>query len=621
MPQSKTPDNDTNPIYNLITDNLINTTVTTSSLSRRRFLQTTGLTGLASLSLIGCGGGSNRDTANSGSNVTNTYLYDANAATKLAFLHGVASGDPLADRVIIWTRITPVVSGSPVTVQWQMAKDKGFTQLIKQGTTTTDGGRDYTVKVDVIGLQANTRYFYRFIADGVTSPVGTTKTLPTGTVNQVKLAVASCSNYPAGYFHVYADIAKRSDIDALVYLGDYIYEYGRTYTRPDGRIVPAYGAIEAQKINREVLPAEEVTNITAYRLRYAQHRTDKDLQALHAAMPIIAVWDDHEFSNEAYKDGAENHQANEGTWNDRKLAAMKAYHEWMPTRNSVVNQIYRSFNFGSLISLHMLDTRMIARDKQLNYNDFLGKDATGQLTLDNTRLTTALANSSRQMIGLAQQNWLFTQLQASKATWQILGQQVLMGKMHIPSPVLLNFRNPSTGVSAVTYLTLMQKAQQVPTTLTAQEKAILAAPSIPYNLDAWDGYAVAREAIFTMSKNLQKNLVVLAGDTHNAWANNLVNANNEAIGVEFATSSVTSPGLEYYLPNVSPQQLAKGMPMLVKSGTLKWCDPSQRGYMILTVTPSSCRSDWVFVSDILQPTYSSTIGKSMQVNVGQRKLA
>lgn len=593
------------PLHNLIKGN-----EEMPTLNRRRFLQTGSLTTVAGGTLMLTGCDNDDDDGNF-----------FGEGEKVEFLHGVASGDPLADRVILWTRINPANNGSSYSVDWQIATDSEFKNIVNKGNVSTNGGQDYTVKVDATGLQPNQRYFYRFVCLGVTSPVGKTKTLPVGNVSQVKLAVVSCSNYPAGYFHAYADIAKRNDVDVLVHLGDYIYEYGRNSIDGQGKIVPAYASSHAQALKREVIPAEELLNITAYRLRYAQYRTDKDLQAVHAVMPMIAVWDDHEITNDTYKDGAENHQSNEGDWNQRKLDAMKAYHEWMPTRNAVMTQIYRSFDFGSLLSLHMLDTRVLARDKQLNYKDFFVMDGNGQLTLDGAKFTAAMMDGNRQLIGLPQQNWLYTQMQASEATWQVLGQQVVMGQMFIPAPVLMNFMNPAVGVSAVNYLTLMQKAQQAAASLTPQEQAILQAPSIPYNLDAWDGYAVARETIFGMAKALQKNLVVLSGDTHNAWANNLVNHKGEAVGVEFAVQSVTSLGFEEYLSSVDPKQLAMGLPMLIKGGTLKWCDTSQRGYMIVTVTPEQCTSEWVFVSDITKPTYSSNVGKTLSVKAGQPTLS
>lgn len=600
-------DTDNNPLHNLLKPN-----AQAPMLNRRRFLQASSMTAAAGASLVlaGCNDDDN--------DIKIEAVGSSNANTRVQFLHGVASGDPLSDRVIIWTRVTPDSAGS-YPVQWQVATDKNFDQIVQSGTTQANGGADYTVKVDVTGLKPATTYYYRFMAGSATSTTGTTKTLPTGDVTQVKFAVISCSNFPAGYFHAYADIA-RQPVDAVIHLGDYIYEYGRTTTNSNGQTVTAYASAHAAELGREVKPATELLAINDYRERYAQYRSDKDLQAMHAALPMIAVWDDHEIANDAYTNGAENHQPNEGDWNTRKMAAMKAYHEWMPTRNGVMNQIYRSFNFGNLVSLHMLDTRIIGRDKQLDYNDYIGADANGQPVFDGNKFVTDWTNANRQLLGLAQQNWLYSQMQQSNATWQILGQQVVMGKMRMPSPVLFNLLNPKVGVSISDYLAMAQKAQQAPATLSAQEQAILNAPYIPYNLDAWDGYAVVQETVFAMAKNLNKNLVVLSGDTHNAWANNLVTNDGKPAGVEFAVQSVTSPGFEAYLHNIPPAQLAAVLPMLVQNATLKWCDTSRRGYMVVTATREQCQCDWVFVSDILQPSYSANVGKTMTVKAGQMQL-
>lgn len=583
-------------------------------INRRRFLQASSMTAAAGASLIlaGC------DDDDNDTKIEAVGGAGTGPTSRVQFLHGVASGDPLSDRVIIWTRVTPESAGS-YPVQWQVASDNSFSKILKSGTATADGGADYTIKVDVTGLNPATIYYYRFLVGNTVSTVGKTKTLPTGSVSQVKFAVVSCSNYPAGYFHAYADIAKQP-LDALLHLGDYIYEYGRTTVNSKGETVPGYASKHAAELGREVKPTTEILSITDYRERYAQYRTDKDLQAVHAAMPMIAVWDDHEISNDAYVDGAENHQPNEGDWNTRKMAALKAYHEWMPTRNDVMTQIYRSFDFGDLVSLHMLETRIVGRDKQLSFGPYLTQDANGQVVVNNAKFTADVTNPNRQMLGLAQQNWLYTQMQASKAKWQILGQQVLIGRMRWPSPVLFNLMNPKTGVNLPTYLALKQKAKQAPDTLTEQEQAVLNAPYVPYNLDAWDGYAAAQEAVFKMAKNLNKNFVVLAGDTHNAWASNLVTNDGHAVGVEFGVQSVTSPGFDEFIPAAQADQFAQALPLVIEGGTLKWCDTSRRGYMVVTATPEQCKCDWVFVSDILQPSYSANVGKTMTVKAGQMQL-
>lgn len=595
------------PLHNLI-KNTSEQNHTQPAFTRRRFIHGLGASA-AALGLAACGDDN-----------TKWQLDNANNQDTVIFTHGVASGDPLQDRIILWTRVLPTANQPNPKVQWVIANDEAMTDIVNQGEATAKAANDFTLKVDADQLSPNRQYYYQFESNGVKSRIGKTKTLPADNVEQVKLAVFSCANYPAGYFHAYADAAKRSDIDVCIHLGDYIYEYGRSVlvTADNGLSEEkvAYASANAAALGREVDPAEEITKIGDYRRRYAQYRSDTDLQDLHANHPMIAVWDDHEFTNDAYMTGAENHQQDEGDWEARKLAAMTAYHEWLPTRNTLLNNVTRSFDFGNLLSLHMLDTRIIGREKQLDYANYVTTEG-----FNGIDFFVDLSNRDRQLLGLNQQNWLAMQLQNSTATWQVLGQQILMGKMWIPSPILLNFSNPATGVDVATYMTLIAKQQQAPDMLTDTEKSILAQPSIPYNLDAWDGYAVARENVFGLAKAANANLVVLAGDTHNAWANDLQDQSGDAVGVEFATSSVTSPGFEEYLADIPPEQFAAVLPTLVQGGTLKYTNSSERGYMVITATPSECTSEWVFVSDILKPTYSSRVGKTLCVKVGENKIA
>lgn len=619
MSKETVPNNSQNPIHNVFKDTVFKDTTTDApSINRRDFIKNTGL-GAAALGvtagLAGC----------------NTNDSDGSIGANLpVFAHGVASGDPLSDRVILWTRVNGKSSSQKIGVVYEVATDEAFTQLVTTGNAIASASADFTVKVDATGLAADTSYFYRFSAEGAVSPVGKTKTLPTGSVEQVRFAVFSCANYPAGYFNVYAEAAKRHDFDVAIHLGDYIYEYGRTDIQKNNAGVPqkdangnlvigtAYASKNAAKYGREVLPVNETISKADYRERYAQYRTDPDLQALHAAAPMIAVWDDHEIANDAYKDGAENHGEfgkNEGSYDERKMNAMMVYHEWMPTRTKAVNQIYRSFDFGDLVSLHMLDTRIYGRDKQLSYTDYM--TATG---MDSTKFATDMVNPKRHMLGEMQQFWTQMQLQKSAATWQILGQQVLMGRMNIPAPILLETLQAGSGVSVTQYAQIAGKAQAAPQSLTPQEKAILAQPSIPYNLDAWDGYAVAREVVLGTAKALDKNLVVLSGDTHNAWANDLKDKDNNQIGVEFATASVSSPGFEEYIPTDNPAQFAGLITQLIPD--LKYFNSHQRGYMNVTVTKTACTADWIFVDKIDTKQYTASVGKTMQVNAGKgnRKL-
>jgi len=514
-----------------------------------------------------------------------------NESPMVNFDFGVASGDPLSDSVILWTHAKYQDLSDAVPLTWQVASDLEFTKIVVFGTGQASADSGYTFKVDAKGLLPNQTYFYRFTAGKHISPIGKTKTLPTGSVNEVKLAVLSCSNYPAGFFNVYSEVAK-SDVDLAIHLGDYIYEYAAT----------GYASEKAASLGRTSVPANEILTLSDYRMRHAQYKSDADSKQFHASKPLIAVWDDHEFANDAYKDGAENHTtATEGSFAARKAAAMQAYHEWMPIRTGAdKSKIYRSFNFGNLISLHMLDTRSVGRDQQVDIADLVNpaKQATALATL---------SSPSRQLMGVEQVQWLQTQMAASTATWQILGQQVLMARIEFPLTILQAL-NPSdtsaqaqiAGQKAITdYLTAKAKqAQSYP--LTAIESALLSQPKLGYNLDAWDGYPAAREIVLATAAQLKKRLLVLAGDTHNAWHSDLTLMSGQKVGEEFATSSVSSPGLEAYL-SLPPAQVKAIFEGVVKD--LKWMDSSRRGYLKLTVNANQVQGEWFFIDTITSKSY------------------
>lgn len=549
---------------------------------RRNFLRTITVGGAivgSGLGLSACGSSSSQETR---------------------FDHGVASGDPLHDRVILWTRVS--TSRDSIEVSWDISPDPVFANVLSSGAVSTDAGRDYTVKADALGLLPDRIYYYRFRADGVTSPVGKTRTLPAGEVNEVRLAVLSCSNYPAGFFHVYAEIARIADLNAAVHLGDYIYEYER-----DG-----YASADAAAMGRISDPPHELLTLSDYRTRYAQYRSDPDLQAFHANVPVIAVWDDHEIANDTWRGGAENHNPEtEGDFFERRAAAIQAWYEWLPVRApdpTRPERIYRSFAFGNLVALHMLDTRIIARDEPLAYGSFI--DSGGQF--DGSAFAAAMGDPARQLLGTEQLNWLQMQIANSAATWQMLGQQVLMGRMNLPAPVALQ----QIGFSA--YAELADRARNNPASLTERERAILAQPSIPYNLDAWDGYAVARENVLGLARALDKNLVVLSGDTHNAWANDLIDMNGNAVGVEFATPSVSSPGFEEYLPTENPTTIAAGVTQLIEA--LKYANTGDRGYMLIEASPDQCAAEWRYVSTVKQRNYSVFAGPSLRTLAGRNRI-
>jgi alkaline phosphatase D len=501
------------------------------------------------------------------------------------FKHGIASGDPLSDRVIIWTRVTAPAPGT-INVDWEVASDEGFGIIIARGTASTGPERDYTVKVDVTGLQAASTYFYRFAMGNDNSPVGRTKTLPVGGVSQAKLAVVSCSNFPSGYFNVYAEIAKRTDIDVVLHVGDYIYEYGRI----------GYASQLAIAIDRESTPDHELLTLTDYRLRHAQYRTDNDLRALHARLPVVAVWDDHDVADDAWSGGAENHdESTEGSFAARRAAAVQAYHEWLPTRlpdpaNPL--RIYRSFDIGTLASMHMLDTRLIGRDKQVTLSQYLAGEASAP---------------TRQLLGQPQVDWLSGRIAASPCTWQVLGQQVLMMRMTIPLSVATDF--------SLEKLTEYLAALALPESARDEtQRALVAQQKVPYNLDAWDGYPAARDAVLAMARNQGKNLISLAGDTHNAWAGNLTDPSGQRVGVEFGTSSVSSPGFERALPLIANDLLSDAFKRMVDD--LRYAETSKRGYAVLTLTTAEARCEYIEISTVFSRDYSVRLAATLRVLPG-----
>lgn len=394
------------------------------------------------------------------------------------FYHGVASGDPLSDRVIIWTRITPTDFGQTLTGTYHVATDDQFNNVVANGTFSTDSTIDFTVKIDVTGLNPNTFYYYEFEHNGAYSLVGRTKTLPLGAVDNMRLAVVSCASLESGYFNAYEAIANRNDVDAVLMLGDYIYEYESQGFSPNANV------------DRTWQPAEEITELNDYRLRYNSYRLDYALRKLHQNFPWICIWDDHETANDSYPGGADNHQANEGPWPQRMSAGKKAYFEWIPIRPKAPGnqEIFRTFELGDLAKIIMLDTRLEGRDQQVGTNDPVFNDTT------------------RTILGPTQFQWFKNELSTTTQPWKIIGNQVMIGAVEIFGT--------------------------------------------PINTDSWDGYPAERQKLFDhLSTNNIDNMVVLTGDIHTSWAVDLKNGNNP-VGVEMVTPSVTSPGSPINLSNL-----------------------------------------------------------------------
>ena len=318
------------------------------------------------------------------------------------FYHGVASGDPLQDKVVIWTRVTPMHYEDKIYVNWQISKFSDFRNVFKKGTFLTDAQRDYTVKVDVEGLEQGTTYFYQFESFGKKSITGRTKTIDSSS-DSLRFAIVSCSDYQRGYFNSYSSLAGEENIDAVVHLGDYIYEYkSRDYSN---------GIFD-----RLHLPDKELISLDDYRTRHSQYKLDIDLIKAHRSHPFILIWDDHETSNNTYKSGAENHQElEEGSFNDRISFALQAYYEWQPIRENAMP--YRNFKFGKVADLIILEERLEGRTKQA-------------ISLDDS----TLFESNRSMLGEKQLDWFLKRLSDSESQWKIIGNQVIFSYLNYGRP-------------------------------------------------------------------------------------------------------------------------------------------------------------------------------------------
>ncbi|MFD9034731.1 alkaline phosphatase D family protein [Streptomyces sp. NPDC059567] len=498
-----------------------------------------------------------------------------------AFLHGVASGDPLPDGVLLWTRVTPTPDAAPgsgrgpaVTVGWEVAEDRAFTRIVARGTADATAASDHTVKVDVRGLRPATAHWYRFTAGEAVSPVGRTRTTPaTDAVTPgVRFGVVSCSNWESGYFSAYRHLAARADLDAILHLGDYIYEYGTG------------GYPEAKYVVRQHEPKHEIVSLSDYRTRHGKYKTDADLQALHAAHPMIAIWDDHEVANDAWSGGAENHTPGaEGEWAARVAAAKQAYFEWMPVRASTEGTVYRRLRFGKLADLHLLDLRSF-RSQQAG----IGKGA--------------VDDPERTLTGRAQLDWLKSGLAGSDATWKLVGTSVMI------SPVAFG---------------------ALPAHLIGPLAELLGLPKegLAVNVDQWDGYTDDRKELLAhLTQRSIRNTVFLTGDIHMAWANDVpVKAAtyplSQSAATEFVVTSVTSDNLDDIL-HVAPGTLSVVAAGAVKAANrhVKWVDMDHHGYGVLDVTAEQSQMDYYTVSDKAKADATAAWSRSYRTRNGTQRV-
>lgn len=505
------------------------------------------------------------------------------------FTHSVASGEPASDSMLLWTRYVPA-GGGAVELRAEIAETPDFAHVVAGGAQITGPWRDFTAKITLAGLQPGRSYHYRFIApDGTMSPVGRTRTLPEGDAPRFRAAIFSCSNMPFGFFNAYAHAAARDDLDLTVHLGDYFYEYDSGH----------YPAPKDVVGGRRPEPASELIHLADYRLRYASYRADRDLQKLHELLPMIVQWDDHESANDSWEGGAENHQPDsEGDWNLRRAAAIQAYREWMP----VSDEPWKAYDIGTLATLFRTETRLLARTEQPDIAPLFNQaDPTAALKAFRDG---AWMDPGATMMGSQQENWLAHAMRSSVRAgqrWQIVGFGTILGQTVMPATAL-DWLDPTASPRAKNYLLSGIAAARV---------------GLPFNYDNWGGYPAARARFLRASQASGANLIVISGDSHNAWAYDLAQDGKPA-GVEFAGHSVTSPGYESSV-RADPRTIAAAL--VAANPELKWCDTSRRGYMAMTLTPDRATCDWVMVDSVTVPGTGARIGHSADVARGRNRMA
>jgi len=504
------------------------------------------------------------------------------------FTHNVASGEPGPDSMLLWTRYVPATGDNAIRLDAEVALDADFARPVSGGSVQTGPWRDWTAKITVDGLKPGTVYWYRFVApDGSKSPVGRTKTLPAGDAGRFRLGVFSCSNLPYGWFNAYGHAAARSDLDLWLHVGDYIYEYG-TPAATDVRVLDG----------RTLAPGHEILAITDYRMRYACYRADPDLQRLHQMAPMVALWDDHESSNDSWEGGAQNHQpAKEGDWNLRRAAAMQVYREWMP----VSDEPWKAYPIGTLATLYRTESRLLARTRPADIGATF-KAADPDAALKAFR-DGAWQDPSATMLGSTQESWLAHALKANarSGAWQLVGMGTILGRTVMPQEAVSWLRSDATEKSVASF----------------RDNARAAKLGLPMWMDRWDGYPAARSRLLKAAQAADANLVMLSGDSHNAWAYGLVEDGRPA-GVEFAGHAVTSQGMEGSMA-ADPAIVARGF--IAANPELKWADTSRRGYMMIEVTPGRVTGEWLFLQTIKARSTNLAGSHRMHVERGRKIFA
>lgn len=512
------------------------------ALSRRDFLTQAGAGAAALPLLTACGSGPMAANGGNGGG--------AQPDTDSVFRHGIATGDPLSDRVIFWTRITSEQNSVPVELN--IYRDPELSQKLTSVQASASAARDYTVKLDVGGLEPATTYYYRFTAAGFDSAIGRTRTAPLTGVEQLRFGVVSCASAAHGYFNAYRALASRADLDAILHTGDYIYEYG------SGQ----YGDV------RPYEPEHEIVSLEDYRTRHAFYKRDPDLMELHRQFPFITTWDDHESADNSYRDGAANHtEGEEGVWVERKSWAQQAYDEWMPIRYPQagdVNRIWRRFPYGNLADIFVLDTRLYDRDIPAG---FLGEETpAGAVPAD----PAVSAEADRRMLGPEQMNWLLEGLASSPAQWKIVANQMV-------------FHQWQVGDGATT------------------------GAGLYINGDAWDGYQAERAQILAhLRDNAINNVVILSGDVHSSWCADVTEeplnvasydpVQGGSAAVEFTAPSITSPAAAALNDVQEGQQL-----FIANNPHIRYIDFDNKGYVLLNLDPTGAQGEYWYVDSFTDP--------------------
>ena len=523
----------------------------------------------------------------------------AEAANNVAFAHGVASGDPDHDSVVIWTRVSGYEA--PIDVGWIVAEDEDFERIAGRGRFTTDGGRDHTVKVVVGGLSPGRSYFYRFNVGIEQSPPGRTRTLAAGHLEQLVIAVASCSNYPFGHFNAYEVIAYDPEIDVVAHLGDYIYEYSE-----DG-----YGGETGRRIDRVHEPRHEIVTLDDYRIRHAQYKSDPGSRAMHANHPLIVIWDDHESANNPWMGGAQNHQPEEGSWEARRAASFKAFYEWMPVRDPAPGHspqnYWRHYRFGDLASLVTIESRHSGRSKQVEWGD-LGRFSSPAEA--QTFYRDVAGAPERNYLSQACESFVGDSLAESVRAgrrWRVIGNQSIMARFVMPrlDDPYLNDLRPTLGEFEQRMFDNFKRMGEL---------------GVTGDMDAWSGYPTARERFYQTARNAgASDLLVISGDSHCYWANRLRDESGQSVGVELGTSGITSPR---FVPQVGEEGQHRIDVLTAEANEdVLWAEGRYNGFIRLHLDHDGARADYVTVTNIESRDYEARVIRTVNIESSDGSLS